>query len=266
MSPYAIICDHSLRAEQRRLPRTYERIWLSTDPQQGNVYLDLARLEESIGGSLGPLVLDLCEVAAYVYLADKAVSRGRYEKWVRDLSFYIPVREPSRWNEVRTLLTHTVGTLSGDNVQFHFVQKHEPKPRRKRMAIPEPRSTPQPDCVALFSGGLDSLAGALYLAEAGRYPLLASHYASGLKSLQSNLAQAVGRELGHTFEHFQYRVTSCRRPRTRHALTTPESSHRARSFLFMSFAAAAAALKCTRFGGISGTPTRGGVDAFMASR
>ena len=34
----------------------------------------------------------------------------------------------------------------------------------------------------------------------------------------------------------------------------------------MRFAAAAAALKCTRFGGISGTPTRGEVDAFLAHR
>jgi sulfofructose kinase len=34
----------------------------------------------------------------------------------------------------------------------------------------------------------------------------------------------------------------------------------------MRFAAAAAALKCTRFGGISGTPTRREVDAFLASR
>jgi sulfofructose kinase len=34
----------------------------------------------------------------------------------------------------------------------------------------------------------------------------------------------------------------------------------------MRFAAAAAALKCTRFGGISGTPTRHDVDAFLADR
>jgi sulfofructose kinase len=34
----------------------------------------------------------------------------------------------------------------------------------------------------------------------------------------------------------------------------------------MRFAAAAAALKCTRFGGISGTPTRREVDAFLTSR
>jgi sugar/nucleoside kinase (ribokinase family) len=34
----------------------------------------------------------------------------------------------------------------------------------------------------------------------------------------------------------------------------------------MRFAAAAAALKCTRFGGISGTPTRSEVDAFLAHR
>jgi len=34
----------------------------------------------------------------------------------------------------------------------------------------------------------------------------------------------------------------------------------------MRFAAAAAALKCTRFGGISGTPSRDEVDAFLATR
>jgi sulfofructose kinase len=34
----------------------------------------------------------------------------------------------------------------------------------------------------------------------------------------------------------------------------------------MRFAAAAAALKCTRFGGISGTPTRREVDAFLVGR
>jgi len=240
MSAYAIICDHVLHPELRRIPRTYERIWLSTDREQGNVYLDPARLEDGIGAQLSPLVLDLCEIAAYVYLGDKAVSRGRYEKWVRDLSFYIPVREPERWNEVRTLLTHTVGTLSGDNVQFHFHRKRERKSRQKQRPIPEQPAASQPDCVSLFSGGLDSLAGAVHLTKAGRRPLLASHYASGLRSLQGNLAEALGGELGHTYSHFQYRVSGCRRKRTRHLLVTPESSHRARSFMFLGFAAAAA--------------------------
>jgi sulfofructose kinase len=34
----------------------------------------------------------------------------------------------------------------------------------------------------------------------------------------------------------------------------------------MRFGAAAAALKCTRFGGISGTPTRADVEAFLAAQ
>src|SRR5262245_39789640 len=45
------------------------------------------------------------------------------------------------------------------------------------------------------------------------------------------------------------------------ALALAEGCHLERA---MRFAAAAAALKCTRFGGISGTPTRAEVDAFLA--
>jgi 7-cyano-7-deazaguanine synthase in queuosine biosynthesis len=239
-----IICDHRFRPEWRRLRPKAPLVWLSSNSHEGNVYLEPLRLEESLGVALDPLSLDLCEVAAYVYLADKAVPRGRYEKWVRDLSFFIPVRAPGRWNAVRSLLTNTVGTLSGDNVQFHFVEKHEPRRSRQQIGTPQPRPPQEAaDCVALFSGGLDSLAGAVYLAQEGRRPLLASHYVSGLKSVQRDLAQALGLELGRTFEHFQYRVSSCQRAHTRHPLTTRESTHRARSFLFLSFAASAAAVR-----------------------
>lgn len=250
MPLHTILCDHRRRAEWRRLSATTgTRVRLSTDPLQGNVYLDPARLAASLGGVLDPLVLDLCEVAAYVYLADKAVSRGRYEKWVRDLSFHVPVRHPERWNAVRTLLTNTVGTLAGDNVQFHFVPKREASgPRLRHREVP-PHPAPSPgasDCVALFSGGLDSFAGIVHLTHQGRRPLLASHYVSGIKSIQLELAAAVARQLGRPFEHFQYRVSSVKRAHTRHPLQNRESSHRARSFLFLSFATAAAAVRGLR--------------------
>lgn len=247
MALHTIICDHRLRPEWRRLATRSSCVWLSTDPRQGNVYLDPAKLGEGLGGTLDPLVLDLCEVAAYVYLADKAVSRPRYENWVRDFSFHVPVRVPSRWNAVRSLLVNTVGTLSGDNVQFHFVQKRGPEAAPRREGSPERPPAAQPaDCVSLFSGGLDSLAGTAYLAQQGRRPLLASHYVSGLKTVQRGLAEALGSRLGSSFEHFQYRVTSRSRSQARHPLVNRESSHRARSFLFLSLATAAAAVRGLR--------------------
>jgi hypothetical protein len=53
---------------------------------------------------------------------------------------------------------------------------------------------------------------------------------------------AIQNEFGRTFHHFQYRVTSRPNKRAPHPYVRRESSHRARSFLFMSFATVAAAL------------------------
>src|SRR5712692_1238900 len=117
--PIKIVCDHALRPRGRRLAPDNQLVFLSTDPTNGNVYLAPTRLEEQLATRLDPLSLDLCEIAAYVYMADKMIPRGRYEKWVRDLSFVLPVRSPAKWNNVRTLLTKTVSALSGDNVRFH---------------------------------------------------------------------------------------------------------------------------------------------------
>lgn len=234
-----IICDYEIRPEWRVPERKRPLLLLSTDSARGNVYLEPAKLEKSLGVALDPLSLDLCEIAAYVYLADKAVARGRYEKWVRDLSFLIPVRMPSRWNAARKLLTNTVGTLSGDNVRFRFVKKDNRKRKPVNVGKAPQQKAGDPDCVSLFSGGLDSFAGAQHLVLQGRRPLLASHYASGLKGLQKSLVESLEAALDHSFDHFQYYVTK-RRGRS---LTLRESSHRARSFLFMSFATVAAAVR-----------------------
>lgn len=82
----------------------------------------------------------------------------------------------------------------------------------------------------------------MHLLQEGRRPLFASHYAGGgLKTVQRNLLTAIHEEFGQEFHHFQYRVTSRPNKKSPHKYMRKESSHRARSFLFMSFAAVAAA-------------------------
>ena len=150
---------------------------------------------------------------------------------------------PGRWNAVRTLLNNTVGTLSGDNVQFNFVKKREDQHSGRTRDVDQASNACSSDSVALFSGGLDSFAGAVYLIQQGRQPLLASHYVSGLKGVQGRLVQALENRMDVKFEHFQYRITSGRSAETRFPLKTRESTHRARSFLFMSLAAVAAKVR-----------------------
>ncbi len=238
-----ILCDHELRQRHRRaLGGREPDLRLSVDRLEGNVYFRPEALEKSLGAPLDPVSLDLCEIASYVYLGDKAVARGKFENWVRDLAFVIPVRAPELWNGVRDLLTQTVATLSGDNVRFEFVEK-QTGPGRSDPGGGGPPPGWRSDCVCLFSGGLDSFAGAVDMVRNGRRPLLASHYVSGLKGVQRRLAEVQQDHLGVEFEHFQYRVTSRRPPRESLRIQTRESTHRARSFLFLGFAAVAAAVR-----------------------
>ena len=237
-----LICDFELKREHRSLlDRKESVVYLSADPSFGNVFLNQINLSRDLGRHLDRVSLDLCEIAAYVYLGDKAVSRGRYEKWTRNLSFIIPVRELDRWNSVKEVLTNTISTLSGDNVRFNFT------PKINRDVEPftslQPEGFPDSDCSCLFSGGLDSFAGAAYLIQQGRRPLFASHYAGGsLRSIQHDALAAIRRKFRNEFHHFQYRVTSRYNKKSRQKYVRKESSHRARSFLFMSFAAVAAAV------------------------
>ncbi len=216
-------------------------MYVSADRRFGNVYLQAEKVERALSVRLDSASLDLCELAAFVYMADKAVPRGRYEKWTRNLSFLVPVRNVDKWNSVKEILTNTLATLSGDNVDFHFVKKVEEKRGGK---LPDSAPTVKPaesDCTCLFSGGLDSFSGAVYLINQGRRPMFASHYVSALKGLQSDLMTAVQNQFERVFHHFQYRVTSRPNPRAPHPYKARESSHRARSFMFLSFATVAAA-------------------------
>lgn len=240
-----LICDYQLRPEHWRLVGPNEHaVYISADSSFGNVFLNEEAISRDLGSQLDPISLDLCEIAAYVYLGDKAVPRGRYEKWTRNLSYLIPVRNPELWDSVKEILINTLASLSGDNIEFNFVPKANLKYREDPSRLSKSPSFPESDCSCLFSGGLDSFAGAAYLIQEGRRPLFTSHYAGGsLKSVQGGLMTALRNGFGKDFHHCQYRVTSRPNKRTPNKYVCKESSHRARSFLFMSFATVAAALR-----------------------
>lgn len=244
MMPTTLICDSQLRPRDRRLIGPNDNlVYLSADKMLGNVALNSEAFARDLGTPLDAISLDLCEIAAYVYMGDKAVSRGAYEKWTRNLLYLVPVRNPELWNSVREILTDTIVTLSGDNVKFKFVPKAKSKESEASSASVVRSNFPESDCSCLFSGGLDSFAGAVHLIQEGRRPLFASHYVGGsLGKVQTGLMGSIQEEFAQEFHHFQYRVTSRPNKRSPHRYVRKESSHRARSFLFMSFATVAAAL------------------------
>src|SRR5262249_4137130 len=116
------------------------------------------------------VLTDLVEVASYIYCADQALTRGGDgatafgQRWRRGFSFHIPVRKPDLWSSapVVAALRDTLGFLSDDEYEFHFSKHKNPEPLQTYLELqPDKEGADELDEVLLFSGGLDSLGGAV---------------------------------------------------------------------------------------------------------
>ena len=134
------------------------------------IRLKIADLTARLVSDLPPALIDLVEIASYVYCADQAFTRGGNgvlnfgAAWRRHLSFHIPVRERGLWSspEVQAALRNTLGFLSDDEYDFHFSQHKNPAPIQSYLELnPGVDAVSDLDEVLLFSGGLDSLGGAV---------------------------------------------------------------------------------------------------------
>jgi hypothetical protein len=123
-------------------------------------FKELARI-----GFQRKVAFDLLLLAACVYAIDKRVPRsGAEDSWTRELSLTLPVSDPALWEGVRTELEACLSFLSGDRWQLSFTKRDLPIIRPKKMTARRLRKflpTPSGNAVCLFSGGLDSLVGAL---------------------------------------------------------------------------------------------------------
>jgi 7-cyano-7-deazaguanine synthase in queuosine biosynthesis len=113
---------------------------------------------------------DLMEIATYVYCADQMTPRGGKDvdafgaHWRRRFHFHIPVRMPELWNSpaVMTPLRELLEFLSEDYYDFTFHAAADAPLIQLYLGLEESGSTKfEPERVMLFSGGLDSLAGAV---------------------------------------------------------------------------------------------------------
>lgn len=109
-----------------------------------------------------PTAEDFFLIAATVYSLDKLVSRGETtDNWTRKIQITIPVSDPQRWVSVADRLAHCIGFLTGDRWTFSFVARSnslfaQQKPKRNQVV-----TDVKANAVCLFSGGLDSLVGAI---------------------------------------------------------------------------------------------------------
>ncbi|MCG3150710.1 MAG: hypothetical protein PCFJNLEI_04211 [Verrucomicrobiae bacterium] len=213
------------------------------------------RLDFGIGTAIADLTklgvfpteigLDLLVLAAHVHAADTRISRASESQdgWSREIRLVVPVSDVARWSGAGDLLTQMLNFLTGDYWELGF-RGRPPGFAKLIPSRPSKSVMPAFDRVNLFSGGLDSLIGAIEALEDGGTPLLVSHAGEGAVSqaqarCHDGLVSAYGQA---RFDRLRVWMTF---PKELVKGVKAENSTRGRSFLF--FAAAVFAASGLKF-------------------
>ena len=206
---HLILCDGIRR---KAAPRSWQQRAHVIPLEIGSgadIHVMLDQLTDRMCEATSAIEMDLLELAAFVYAADQVVSRGGTaqidygDHWRRPLRFEIPVRCPEVWNrpDVRRELTDALEFLTDDIYEFGFHPVSQP--RHSPSYLFQGAGRGEFEEVVLFSGGLDSLCGAVeeVLVEQRRI-LLVSHRSS----------TRVGRRQDDLFAALQQSVPKPRKP------------------------------------------------------
>jgi hypothetical protein len=134
-----------------------------------NVHITIEDVHKPMIMDVPSIFLDLIDIAVYVYCADQATSRGGVgvqdfgEKWRRRFFFRIPVRHPDVWKSSAVLdqLVSTLSFLSEDEYHFDFKTLAKEPPLQGYLKFDSTPYSGIVEEVMMFSGGLDSLGGAV---------------------------------------------------------------------------------------------------------
>lgn len=179
-------------------------------------------------------VLDFFIITSSVYGIDRFVNRKRnsVDGWSREIKVSFPVSDVNKWIGVQNKLRELLSFLTGDYWQVEF---HESKFIFPKGAL-DIRFSKTFSQVNLFSGGLDSLIGALdFLKSKPKENILfVSHYDTqmgGPKKDQNDLIEKL-----NTFYPHQFVNLPSLKVALEQTTETRESTFRSRSILFLGIA------------------------------
>lgn len=167
-SEHLILCGGASGTRPKRWAMT-KPLRLQINGSSNAVRFQIESLPKQLIMDMPLAALDLMEIAAYIYAADQACVRGgskEFEygtKWRRSFRFEIPVRDLPLWQS-RAIIDHLTAALTfltDDDYEFAFRKLKSPPPAEKYLFKPADGDATGFDEVMLFSGGLDSLAGAV---------------------------------------------------------------------------------------------------------
>jgi hypothetical protein len=229
--------------------RTIEE--LSSDPTRGKVRIVVENIDEKLRRHISDRQYDLIEIASFIYAADSRILRtdkkwdgeDTDDGWERDFHFVIPVFDFEFWNseKVKESLKKLLVFLVNGKFFFEFSRKKQSS-RRYQYFIGGDDIFPLPkiEKVTLFSGGLDSIAGAIKNISS-RIPIaLVSHCSvTTIGSRQKKLIDELRNIYSGTFIHIPVWINKRSR-------FSKEYTQRSRSFLYSTLAVVVAELLGTQ--------------------
>lgn len=238
--PHLILCNGASppkgtrKAYAQKAIRLEYRKSVASEP---NVRIHLPEFVRDVY-HLPPRMLDLLEIAAYAFAGDRSVQRGEKDalelhSWSRSMHFAIKVRDVEFWNRevVKTRLSEALCFTSGDRKYEFTFEKGHSTPVTSLFDASGVTLPPSPDAhVAMFSGGLDSLAGIIqHLKNTATPVILISHQSgqTGTHRTQNQLFDALNRLYPNRIRHYKF---GCGLSGDR----AEEETQRTRAFLYTS--------------------------------
>lgn len=184
-------------------------------------------------GDVPALNTDFVRLAATVFFVDRTVKRPRMLR--RSLDVEVAVHDPAGWEPHSARLAAVLGLLSGDEWTLSFRRRREPSRSPTKALDPA-------DVSLLFSGGADSMCGALLARDESLTPLLVSHFDwRNIGGQQTDALDAYEQHLGQRPANVRWRFARRGTQVGSGAKFPNEPSRRTRSLLFMAFGAAVSA-------------------------
>lgn len=185
---------------------------------------------------------DLFVISCIVYGIDILLPRENigFDGWSREIEVVFPVEKPDCFFAAKNELEETLKFLTGDlwHVSFERRTLNRMYKPGKHQKVYKDSFRDKHKAVNLFSGGMDSLIGAInQLAMSSDYVCLVSHTDSMFKGAKTDQEEIL-RELQKKYHHYHYLPT--RVDMSKHDINgdsyEKETTLRSRSFLFLSMA------------------------------
>ena len=240
---------HIILCNRASLPKKYKdvnssrvlRLSYNPNSPEQNVSLELPHFIKKVNCHFPDRIKDILEIAGYIYAADRLTKRGtpaslEYHSWARHFHFIIKIRDYIFWSKKQTIkkLDEALSFVSGDlKYDFTFIKGGKDIGQKNLFDVEGIQLDKKENSViALFSGGLDSLAGALETLETtNKNLILVSHRSnnSAITQIQGGVYKLLVNDYPGRIQYFPFYCNL-------HGERAVEETQRTRIFLYTAIA------------------------------